>query len=48
MHIRLRISTVVKPMVLSEGATMEHHVVLFLMAAEDAEHLYQEKKELLL
>ena len=44
MHIRLRISTVVKPMVLSEGATMEHHVVLFLMAAEDTKHLYQDKE----
>jgi len=31
-------------MVLSEGATMEHHVVLFLMAAEDTKHLYQDKE----
>lgn len=44
MHIRLHIPTVVKPMVLSEGATMEHHVVLFLMAAEDTKHPYQDKE----
>ena len=31
-------------MVLSEGATMEHHVVLFLMAAEDTKHPYQDKE----